>query len=267
MIDLHCHILPGLDDGPPDLDASVALARLAAADGTRTIVATPHVREDYPFKRAEIATRTALVNERLQADKVSLEVVAGAEVALSMLHQLDDEALSPLCLGASRYLLVESPYQQATDMLEDTLFGIQLRGFRPVLAHPERSPSFMAKPERLERVVERGVLCSVTAASMAGRFGRTVQRFTRLLFERGLVHDVASDAHDIGRRAPGLTAGFRLLDRDLPGLVDQLDWYARAAPEAILAGDALPTRPDPPAARGRVGGLLRRRPRGSGPPA
>jgi protein-tyrosine phosphatase len=244
VIDLHCHILPGLDDGPPDLDASVALARLAAADGTRTIVATPHVREDYAFAIEEIATLTAEVNQRLQAENVPVEVKAGAEVGISRLSQLDDHTLRQICLGDdANALLVESPYQQATDTLEDTLFNLQLRGFKPVLAHPERSPSFMSSPERLEKLVERGMLCSVTSASMAGRFGRTVQRATRTLFERGLVHDVASDAHDIRRRAPGLTAGFRLLDRDLPGLLRHIEWFTQTAPAAILSGQALPPRP------------------------
>jgi protein-tyrosine phosphatase len=251
VIDLHCHILPGLDDGPPNLDASVALARLAAADGTRTIVATPHVREDYPFAIGEIEKRAERVNQRLAADGVDLQVTPGAEVAISQLAQLDEGALSVVCLGTSNTMLVESPYQQATDTLEDTLFNLQLRGFRPLLAHPERSPSFMSSPDRLAALVERGMLCSVTSASMAGRFGRTVQRFTRILFERGLVHDVASDAHDIGRRAPGLTAGFRLLDRDLPGLLDQIDWFTVTAPAAILAGDPLPATPTlEPARRG-----------------
>jgi protein-tyrosine phosphatase len=243
VIDLHCHILPGLDDGPPDLDRSVALARLAAADGTRTIVATPHVREDYPFAVEEIAKRTDQVNQRLAADGVPLTVRAGAEVAISLLSELDEATLGRVCLGDGNAMLVESPYQQATDTLEDALFSLQLRGFKPVLAHPERSPSFMSSPDRLEKLVERGVLCSVTSASMAGRFGRTVQRATRTLFERGLVHDVASDAHDLRRRAPGLTAGFRLLDHDLPGLLGQIEWFTESAPAAILAGEALPERP------------------------
>jgi protein-tyrosine phosphatase len=250
MIDLHCHILPGLDDGAHDLDASVAIAQLAAADGTRTMVATPHLREDFPFPIEQIAERTRLVNDRLASDGVELRVVEGAEVAISRLSYLDDPVLAGLTLGSSANVLVESPYQQATDTLEDALFNLQLRGFTPVLAHPERSPSFMSEPDRLERLVGRGVLCSVTAASMAGKFGRTVQRFARLLFERGLVHDVASDAHDVRARAPGLSAGFRVLDRDLPGLAAQIDWYASAAPAAILAGESLPERPSLSVERG-----------------
>jgi protein-tyrosine phosphatase len=255
VIDLHCHVLPGLDDGPGDIDGSVALARLASADGTRTMVATPHVREDYAYDLDLIGERAAVLNDRLAEDGVDLRVETGGEVALSRLSQLTDSELEKLCLGSSRSVLVESPYQQATDTLEDALFNVQLRGFTPVLAHPERSPSFMSDPDRLARLVERGLLCSVTSASMAGKFGRTVQRFVRLLFERGLVHDVASDAHDIRARAPGLTAGFRVLDRDLPGLAAQMDWYASAAPAAMLAGDPLPERPSLKIERG----FLRRR--------
>jgi protein-tyrosine phosphatase len=244
VIDLHCHVLPGLDDGPAEIDDSIALVRLAAADGTRTIVATPHVREDYPFALAEIAIGVKALNDSLERAGIDVRIVAGAEVAISRLSQLDDETLNTVALGGSSSMLVESPYQQATDMLEDTLFNLQLRGFRPVLAHPERSPSFMKNPDRLAQLVDRGVLCSVTAASMAGRFGRTVQRFSKVLFERGLVHDVASDAHNLRSRAPGLTAGFRILDREhLPGLVEQIAWYTEEAPAAIVAGGPLPERP------------------------
>jgi protein-tyrosine phosphatase len=244
VIDLHCHILPGLDDGPATIDASVALARLAAVDGTHTIVATPHVRADYRFELHEIEDRVQALNARLIHDGVRVEVEAGAEVALGQLPTLNQASLDALCLGGDgRSMLVESPYQHATDTLEHSMFNLQLAGFYPVLAHPERSPSFMSDPDRLAALVERGVLCSVTAGSMAGRFGRTVQRFTRLLFERGLVHDVASDAHDIRRRGPGLTAGFRILDRELPGLLDQIEWFTTIAPAAILAGDALPAQP------------------------
>ena len=259
MIDLHCHVLPGLDDGPPDVDAAVMVARLAAADGTRTMVATPHIREDYPFDLDLIAERTDAVSERLGQEGVELGVVTGGEVGLSILSQLSEGDLERVCLGTSRSLLVESPYQEATDTVEDTLFNLQVRGFHPVLAHPERSPSFMKDPDRLETIVERGILCSVTAASMAGRFGRTVQRFSRVMFERGLVHDVASDAHDIRKRAPGLTAGFRLLDQQLPGVLERMDWFTRDVPTAILEERPLPARPQLEPPRGGLLGALRRR--------
>src|SRR3954447_4121479 len=235
------------------------VARLAAADGTRTMVPTPHIREDYPFDLALVAERTDALNARLEQDGVELRVVPGGEVALSRLSQLTQDELRGLTLASSRALLVESPYQEATDTVEDTLFNLQLGGFHPVLAHPERSPSFMKDPDRLEAIVERGILCSVTAASMAGRFGRTVQRFSRVMFERDLVHDVASDSHDIRKRAPGLSAGFRLLDQQLPGVLGQIDWFTRDVPMAILEERPLPARSHlEPARRGLLGSLRRR---------
>jgi protein-tyrosine phosphatase len=257
VIDIHSHILPGLDDGPEHIDESLLIARMAAYDGARTILATPHVREDYPYALDEIGFRTRLINERLSREGISIEVVPGAEVAITRVGDLDDRTLAGLCLGKSKSILVESPYGEATEVLENTLFNLQVRGFRPVLAHPERCPAFMKGPERLAELVGRGVLCSATAGSMAGRFGRTVQRFTRLLFERGLVHNVASDAHDAQRRPPGLQPGFRILDRDLPGLLDHMGLFTSDVPEAILAGEAPPT---PPALRApRSASRLRRR--------
>jgi protein-tyrosine phosphatase len=137
-------------------------------------------------------------------------------------------------------MLVESPYTHATRVLEETLFGLQVQGFRPVLAHPERCPSFQEDPARLAELVERGVFCSVTASSMIGRFGGLVRKFTTLLFAEGLVHNVASDAHDLVRRSVDLRAGFEALDADLPGLAEQASWFTSAVPEAILGGGVLP---------------------------
>src|SRR3954468_24601848 len=118
MIDLHCHILHGLDDGPPDLEATMELARTASAAGTRMIAATPHIRDDHPFDRALIPSRTAEVNEALRSEGIDVEVVTGGEVALSKALELDDAALRAVALGGGPYLLVESPYTHATDMLE-----------------------------------------------------------------------------------------------------------------------------------------------------
>jgi protein-tyrosine phosphatase len=262
MIDLHCHILFGLDDGPADLDATMELARTAAAAGTRTIAATPHIRDDHPFDLALIATRTAEVNRALRREGVSLEVVTGGELALSKAPELDDEQLRSIALGGGPTLLVESPYTHATDLLEQQLFDLQLRGFRLLLAHPERSPSFLSDVRRLGRLVDRGIACSVTAASLTGRFGRTVRRFSVQMLREGLVHDIASDAHDAVGRTPDLAAGLRAVEEELPDALDALDWFTVEAPAAMLAGDALP---DPPRLRGGYRRLLRlpRKPRRS----
>jgi protein-tyrosine phosphatase len=135
-------------------------------------------------------------------------------------------------------------------MLDRIIFDVQMRGFRPILAHPERSPTFQSDPNRLARLVEAGVLCSITAGSMAGRFGRSVRAFTARLFHDGLVHDVASDAHDVTRRPPGALDAFSEAERDLRGIDDQRDWYLRDAPAAIVVGRELPARPPNPRRRG-----------------
>jgi protein-tyrosine phosphatase len=247
VIDLHSHVLPGLDDGAPDLDASVALGRAAADRGTKMLAATPHIREDHVFPLGAIEERAAVVREALGRAGVELELVTGGEVALTKVVDLDDETLRSLCLGSGPYMLVETPYTYAPEILERVLVDLQERGFRPILAHPERSPAFLHDLARLQRLAEQGVLCSVTALSMRGAFGGAVRDFTVQLFSNGLVHDVASDAHNESGRPPGLREGFYDMDAELPGLADQADWFTVEAPAAILAGEDLPAAPQPPA--------------------
>jgi protein-tyrosine phosphatase len=245
VIDLHSHVLPGLDDGPEDLAGAVDLAMTAALTETRVLVATPHIREDHPFPLQAIGERVDYLNRVLTDLDVALKVVPGAEVAITKAAELDTETLRGLCLGDSPYLLVESPYTHAPALLERVLGDLQHVGLKPVLAHPERSPAFIADPVRLERIVQSGVLCSVTALSLAGGFGGTVQRFAAQLFVDGLVHDVASDAHDTVRRPPGISDAFHELDALLPGARRQASWFTTDAPRAILAGEDLPPRPAP----------------------
>ena len=235
------------------------MAAVAAADGIGTIVATPHIREDYPVAPEELPGRVEDLNRAIAESGTALRVVPGGEVAMSRVLQLDDATIAGLCFGDGPYLLVESPYGHATELVDRSLHDAQVRGFKPVLAHPERNPSFLGDPARLSGLVDRGVLCSVTAASMAGSFGRTVQRFTARLFEEGLVHNVASDAHDALRRAPGLRAGFERLDDHVPGVLEQVDWFTEEVPRAILAGEELPPQPAPPRARRPLLGRLLRR--------
>lgn len=259
MVDLHFHILPGLDDGPETIEGSVELARAAADAGTTVVAATPHVRADHPYDLGRIATGVEELNGALRTAGVPLDVVAGGEVAiteLTELTELDRSVLHDVCLGDGPYVLVESPYTQVGQLLERALFEAQLAGLRPVLAHPERSPGFHEDLDRLSEIVSRGVLCSITAGSMAGQFGSTVRGLTAQMFERGLVHDVASDAHSLGRRPPGLRKGFEAMKEDLPGILEQVGWYTSHAPAAILAGEELPPRPEPLRRRGSGGARL-----------
>lgn len=258
MIDLHSHVLPGVDDGPADLDGSLALLRAAAASGTDTIVATPHVREDYLEGPESIEPAVEELQDSVDAEQLRVEIVPGAEVAGTMLMDLDEAALRRLCLGGGPYILIESPYSRLPIHFADSVFDLQVRGFRPMLAHPERCAAFLDDRSLLVELLERGVLTSVTAGSMTGQFGGTVQDMTAWLFAEGHVTNVASDAHDTYKRPPGLARGFEKLDELLPGLAEQVDWYTREAPAAMLAGDELPDRPEPPARRqGSLARLMR----------
>lgn len=239
MVDLHCHILPGLDDGAPSIDEALSIARVAEAAGVETVAATPHIREDYPFPLEAIADGMAELRSAIRAAGIAVEIVSGGELSLSKVSYLDDEQLTSLCLGDGPYLLVESPYAQAPSLLEEALFELQVRGFRPVLAHPERSPSFLDEGKRLERLVERGILCSVTAMSVTGTFGTRVRDFTQALFAAGLVHNIASDSHDATRRAPGFAAALTEL-KDLLTDAGKLHWFVDDAARAVLEGLELP---------------------------
>ena len=247
MIDLHCHMLPALDDGPANVDFSVAMARAAAEAGIHVTVATPHVRSDHPTQPEAIADGVQELNDALAGEDVELRVLAGAEVSLGKAAKLDDATLAELCLGSGHYLLVECPYRSVEVDIEGIVGDLQRRGFAPVLAHPERCPIFQRDPTRLTRLVNGGVLCSITAASLAGGFGSTVRRFAIGLLNDGLVHNVASDAHDHLHRPPDIAQGFASVEAELPGISEQASWFTVTAPVAIVTGRAsLPPRPDPP---------------------
>lgn len=244
MIDLHSHVLPGLDDGPPTLAGAVALARAAASAGTRQLAATPHIDHHYGLEPAQVHASVAALNRTLVDERVPIEVLAGGEIALTRIDELSDDDLADLGLDGGPYLLLESPHVPVVGVLESAIFDLQVRGHRVLLAHPERSPIFLRDRERLARLVDRDVLCSITAGSLAGAFGRTVRRFALDLVRAGLVHDIASDAHDTVRRPPGLLAGLAAARSAMPGIGAQAPWLTQQAPAAILAGTELPPRPD-----------------------
>ena len=238
MIDLHCHILPGIDDGPATIEESVAIARVSAAGGVRTIVATPHVSWDYPNDAGTIARLVDEVNERLIQEQIALTVRPGAELAFTRIADIPDSELAQLDLGGGGWLLVEPPFTPAVTGLENVIAGLRARGHQVLLAHPERCPAFHRDRDALVRLASSGVACSITAGSLVGRFGREVRRFSLSLVADGLVHNVASDAHDAVRRAPGLAA--ELHEAGLDGL---REWTTEAVPQAILDGQRLPPRP------------------------
>ena len=146
MIDLHTHILPGIDDGPATIEGSLELARAAVAAGTRTLVATPHVSWTYPNDAGAIAALVEQLNARLRAEGIELEVLAGAEIAMTRLVDMRGEELSNLSLGGGAFLLVEPPFAPAVTGLDALVFDLQRQGYEILLAHPERCPAFHREP-------------------------------------------------------------------------------------------------------------------------
>lgn len=255
MIDLHCHVLWGIDDGPRTLADTMALAQTAVAAGTTQIVATPHVSWDHPENSsASIARRVREANHALAAARLPLTVLPGAEVALTRVPELPEEELAALTLGGGPWLLVEPPFSPVLTGIEGVLDHLLMTGHRLVIAHPERCPAFLRDRSRLEHYVGQGCLTSFTAGSVAGVFGPQVQEFTLDCLREGLVHGIASDAHSAGgKRSPGI--GTQLEHAGFGPLTDHL---TRAMPEAIIGGGPLPDPPhfDPPRPRRR--GLFRR---------
>ena len=217
----------------------MALARAALAAGTDTLVATPHVSWDWPQNTAAtIAAALTVLRGELETRRLELRVLQGAEVALTRAFDLPDRELAALTLGGGPWLLVEAPHARGVSAVEHMLMALAQRGRRILLAHVERCPAFVDDADLLSRLVGQGMLASVTAGSLTGRFGRHARAAAKRFIASGLVHNVASDAHDCDARPPEL---LRALETE--GLGVQASWLAEQVPQAILFGAALPPAP------------------------
>ncbi|MDA0182371.1 hypothetical protein OJ997_18835 [Solirubrobacter phytolaccae] len=232
MLDLHSHIVPGVDDGAEDGSAAVAIVAAAAADGVRVIAATPHVRADFPTTPEQICDGVHAL-QRL----VEPRIVRGAEVSLEVAGTLPPEELAAFTLAGSRYLLVEPPYTGLPLNAGSVLFTLRLAGLIPIIAHPERNPDIQADPGRLRELVDAGALAQLTAGALTGRRGNTALRTARILLDEGLAHLVAGDAHR--PLAPNATMSAALATTD-PALAE---WLGYGVPAAIVADEPIPPRP------------------------
>jgi protein-tyrosine phosphatase len=238
MIDLHCHILPSIDDGPATIEDSLELARIAVQVGIAKVVATPHVSWQYGNDAATIARLTTELNSRLELEGIALQVLSGGEIAMTYAIELADPEIGRLGLGSGPWLLVEPPFTPVASNLDAILLNLQRNGHRVLLAHPERCPAFHRDPKMLGSLVREGVLTSITAGALVGRFGEQVRRFALQLAREEMVHNVASDAHDSSRRPPGIAS-----ELERSGLGELTDWLTKEVPAAILGGEPIPPRP------------------------
>ena len=239
MIDLHSHILPGVDDGARSLQESVEIAIAAAGDGTTVMAATPHVRDDFPTTATTMEQLVLELSEILREKGIELQILGGAEIAISRLQALDADELRRLGLGGNpRYLLIEFPYLGWPLSLENEILNFRQLGITPVLAHPERNPQVQEAPARIAPLVAAGALVQLTAASIDGRLGRRNRKTAQALITAGHAHLIASDAHWPGlRRAGTSTAAAALRDPELAR------WLTYDVPAAIVQDLPIPERP------------------------
>jgi len=229
------------------------MCRAARRDGTRIVVATPHVNWDYPDVTAVVIhDKVAAVNDALRAAAIDVTVRTGAEVALSRAGELSDLELTVLALGGGPYVMLEFPWTSAASGAINALRAFARRGHGIVLAHPERSPALQRDLGLVRDLVGSGVLCCVDVGSLAERTDRHVRSAAWQILGEGLAHVIASDAHDAVRRPPELAAA--LVSAGLSAM--EVEYFAREAPEAIINGERVGS---PPVVRDRRRRRLGRR--------
>lgn len=240
MIDLHCHILPGLDDGARDEWEALAMAEIAVKDGLTTIVATPHLLDQgYRGARERIGARVSDFNEKLRLAGIPLHILAGAEVmAAPEVPEYFRSGDLPTLDASGRYLLIEFPFREFPCYLERVLFELQVAGVTPVLAHPERYSYLRHSPNLLLPYINNGLLAQINAGSLLGYFGEEVRQAAEILVTHGMAHLVATDAHRArGARKPVLSS----CRQELTALIGKegAKRFLEENPAGIIAGETL----------------------------
>lgn len=241
MIDIHHHCLPGVDDGPRDFTESVDLCRMAAEEGIETIVATPHVMRGR-WENTSRETLEALVAELRERTGDSPRLLLGSEYFFA--HDVN-EALAAgeiVPLAGGRYVLIEFAAHAVPPMVEQPFYRMQLDGWTPVIAHPERNVIFQSKPELLAKLIRIGARAQVTSASITGAFGRVARSAALEWIGQGLVHFVATDAHNTRKRPPIAREARRIVEEHAGADVAEALFVAN--PAAVVESRSLAWEPE-----------------------
>lgn len=247
MIDIHCHLLPEVDDGPKSWDAAVEMCRMAAADGITHAVATPHANDRYAYDRTYLSGLLEELRNHLReksAPQPQLQLSLGCDFHLSF-ENLERVLERPhtYTIGETNYLLIELSDYSIPARLEDCFFRLGERGLTPILTHPERNPILQQTPQRVLEWVEGGCLIQVTASSLTGFWGERPEIIARWLLDRSAVHILASDAHDTKRRIPNLSAARCVAEKILGA--EYAEALVEGNPGAIVKGMPIPYCPRP----------------------
>jgi protein-tyrosine phosphatase len=240
MIDIHCHILPGLDDGPASVDVSLEMAETAISEGITHVVATPHAASAFPFRPELVDTRREELQARLGG---RLRLIPGCDFHLSF-ENVQDAHANPTryTIGHKNYLLVEFADFAIPPAMDQVLHELQLAGFRPIVTHPERNPLIRSQPERLFQWLRQGCYAQVTAQSFLGRFGQRAREAAQTWLAENGVHFVASDAHNSTSRPLRLREAYDWV-RERSGS-EVAEALFRQNPLAAVEGRPLPYVPE-----------------------
>lgn len=209
MIDLHCHLIPNLDDGARDDEQALAMARIAVEDGITTIACTPHMTPGvYDNTSSRIREGVGRLARLLAEARVPLTLVSGADVHVTPTLPSEFQSGQALCLNDTRYALIEPPHDVVPPRMEETFFNLMAAGYAPILTHPERLRWIERSYDLITLLAGRGVLMQITAGSFTGTFGARPLYWAERMAAEGLVHILATDAHNTGRRAPKLRPAY-----------------------------------------------------------
>ncbi|MBS4192621.1 tyrosine protein phosphatase [Bacillus sp. FJAT-49705] len=215
MIDIHSHILPGLDDGAKTMAESLEMARHAVEEGIRIMIATPHHKNRF-FENPKdiIFQKVRELNKELRDEGISLTILAGQEPAIHGDILEDFKKGELLTLNETQYLFIELPSGHVPRYTEQFLFDLQNMGAVPIIVHPERNQGMVERPEILYNLVKKGALAQLTASSISGMFGKNVKKFSHQLIAANLIHFIASDAHNIHNRAFHMANAYEVIESD-----------------------------------------------------
>lgn len=249
MIDIHHHLLFGLDDGADDIETSVAMARMAADDGITHIACTPHANSRFHFDPAANQEKLEQLRARLE-DKITLGL--GCDFHLSF-DNIEDAMKDPAkyTINHKKYLLVEFADFAIPQQMTHVFYEFLVAGVQPIITHPERNLTIQKAPQRLDEWLHGGCLVQVTASSLTGRFGRTAMSFSHKLLQENKVHFLATDAHDLLSRPPQMKEAFDLVAKQYGA--ETAERLCMVNPKAAFFGEDLPPQPHPVYANGKSG--------------
>jgi protein-tyrosine phosphatase len=241
MIDIHHHLLFGVDDGPKDIESSVAQAEAASADGITHIACTPHANDLYNFNPETNLERLTAIQERV-GDRVKLGL--GCDFHLSY-ENIEDALKNPTkyTINHGSYLLVEFAEFMIPQTISNTFYEFTVKGMRPIVTHPERNPILQREHGRMVEWLRTGCLVQITAASLGERFGKRAQNLAWSLIEKNWVHVVATDAHNLNSRRPSLSAAYEAIAKRIDE--DTAQRLCVTNPRAVFENEPLPPQPEP----------------------